>query len=182
MFIRIKKIKNKEYAYLVKNIWRKRKKASRQTTKRYLGKVHKVEKTTNVSLKDFLKINNLEKYLNENKPEKIIKNLIQTELSNHEFKEVQKDVWILNSIKLNLKEKTIINEKTKKPLCLEINNNFLCNPTLKKLLKFKPKAELTELQIGKGLANSFESAGILIPKDIFVVIAQKILKDKKNNQ
>ena len=60
MFIRIKKIKGKEYAYLVKNTWKKRKKSSRQTSSSYLGKVIKLKKTNNKSLLgefwDFLKI------------------------------------------------------------------------------------------------------------------------------
>ena len=43
-FIRIKKINNKNYAYLVENTWKKRKKASRQKSLKYLGRVFEIEK------------------------------------------------------------------------------------------------------------------------------------------
>ncbi len=177
MFIRIKKIKNQKYAYLVKNIWRKRKNSSRQKVVKYLGKVVKLEKSKNITLKEFLNLENIENYIKENDSNVIIKNLIQKELNNYSFKETGKEVWIFNNIKINLKEKTILGINTKKELCLEINNNFLCSFTLKKLLNFKPKENLTSLQIGKELANNFESAGILVPKEVFVEIARKILKD-----
>ena len=39
MFIRIKKCGNGRYAYLVENVWDKKKKASRQKVIKYLGMV-----------------------------------------------------------------------------------------------------------------------------------------------
>lgn len=42
MFVRVKKIKDKEYAYLVENVWTD--KGSRQKTKAYLGVVKQVDK------------------------------------------------------------------------------------------------------------------------------------------
>ena len=45
MFIRGKKIKGKEYAYLVKNEWQPW--GSRQKVTKYLGKIHKPKKTKN---------------------------------------------------------------------------------------------------------------------------------------
>jgi len=175
MFIRIKKIKNIEYAYLVENKWRKRRKNKvKQKTLKYLGKVYKLETTKNLTLNEYIKTN-LEEYL-KNPPIKIIKDLITIGLLNHNFKKLNNNSYENDNIHIDLNEKKVINKNTKKKICLEMNNNFLCSYTLKKLLNFKPKQNLTKLQIGKQLANSFESAGVKIPKEIFVIIAQKILK------
>ena len=166
MFIRIKKIKNKEYAYLVKNIWKKRKKASRQKPHSYLGRVYKLEKTQN---------NGLEKDIEKLNAKKITLDLIKLELLNHGFHEVKNSVFEKDNFKINLTKKEVINKKTKKQICLEINNNFFCSYTLKKLVNFTPRQGLTKIQIGRELANNFEAAGIIIPKEIFVTIAKKII-------
>ncbi|MEK6826431.1 MAG: hypothetical protein AABX90_02275 [Nanoarchaeota archaeon] len=177
MFIRSKKIKNQEYAYLVKNIWRKRKKSSRQKSSKYLGKLYKFNKIKNNSLEEYINITDINKYLEKTPDNKIIKDLLKLELLNHGFQQKSKNIFLLNNFKVNLSKKTVIDTKTKKPICLEINNNFLCNYTLSRIINFIPKKDLTELQIGKQLANAFESAGIIVPKELFVIIAQKILND-----
>ncbi len=176
MFIRSKKIKNQEYAYLVKNIWRKRKKSSRQKSSKYLGKLYKFNKIKNNSLEEYINITDLNKYLENTIHKKIIKDLFRLELLNHGFHQKSQNIFLLDNFKVNLSKKTVIDTKTKKPICLEINNNFLCNYTLSRLIDFIPKKGLTELQIGKQLANSFESAGILVHKDVFVIIAKKVLE------
>ena len=179
MFIRIKKIKGKNYAYLVKNCWYKRKKYKvKQKTVKYLGKVIKTEKAKNETILENLNTD-LQDYLKKQKPKRIILNLIKLELLKHNFSETKKNIFELNNIKVSLKEKRVLDKETKKLICLEINNNFLCDYTLRRLINFKPKQNLTDLQIGKQLATSFESTGILIPKEIFVKLAQKILKEIK---
>ncbi len=182
MFIRIKKIKNQEYAYLVSNVWKKRKKASRQKVSRYLGKIYKIHKTKDISLEEFLKISDMRNYIEKTNFEKIIKDLIKFELCKLDFQKYTKNIWLLNNFKVNLKNKTVEDTKTKKRICLEINNNFLCNYTLSKLLNFSPKKNLTDIQIGKELANAFESAGVLVNKEVFVSIAKKILAKLKNTK
>ncbi len=171
MFIRIKKINKQEYAYLVENKWRKnRKNKVRQKTLKYLGRVHKLEKGAKketVTLDEYNKLD----------PEKIILELIKLELLNHDFKQLSRFIFERNTFHVNLVNKKVTDKKTKKEICLEINNNFLCSYTLRKLLNFSPKQGLTKLQIGKQLANSLESAGIIVPKEIFVIVAQKILKN-----
>lgn len=167
MFIRIKKINNIEYAYLVENKYRKnRKNKVRQKTLKYLGKVYKLPKINNHQTN-----NNY-----SNLPHaKIILSLVEAELINHGFKKIKKNIFVKNNVTVNLKDKQVTNKHTKKTICLEINNNFLCFYTLKKLLNFKPKNNLTKLQIGKQLANTFNSSGIPISKEIFVILAKKII-------
>ncbi len=43
MFIRVKKVKQYHYAYLVENKWRKAKSSCREKVRQYLGRVHNLE-------------------------------------------------------------------------------------------------------------------------------------------
>ncbi|MGM5488416.1 MAG: hypothetical protein ACQESG_05695, partial [Nanobdellota archaeon] len=58
-FIRIKRraLKDKEvwYAYLVKNVWDRKKNSSRQNVSKYLGKVLEGEPTTPITFQEFIK-------------------------------------------------------------------------------------------------------------------------------
>ena len=173
MFIRIKKIKNNHYAYLVENKWRKRRKNKvKQKTLKYLGKIYKVGKESaprNINSEEF----------KNTSIKKLIIELIRNELNSHNFKEIKNNIFELDNSLVDLEKKEVINKNSKKQICLELNNNFLCSYTLRKLLNFKPKKNLTKIQIGKQLANTFESAGISISKEVFVYIAQKIIKEIK---
>ncbi len=84
MFVRTKKIKNKEYAYLVENEWTS--KGTRQKVKKYLGKVIK---PVRASPNDY-KIDEKKKY------ETAIKALIKHELENHNVKETKNMVVAMN--------------------------------------------------------------------------------------
>jgi hypothetical protein len=53
MFFRIKKIKGKEYAYLVENEWKKN--SSRQKVKQYIGRVYRLAQKNNLDFISFLK-------------------------------------------------------------------------------------------------------------------------------
>ena len=123
----------------------------------------------------------MQDYIEKTKFEKIIKDLIKFELFKHNFQKHTKNIWLLNKFKVNLKNKTVEDIKTKKRICLEINNNFLCNYTISKLINFKPKRNLTNLQIGKELANAFESTGIIVPRGVFVIVAKKVLDKIKKS-
>ena len=56
MFIRIKKIKGLEYAYLVKSVWKD--KTARQKVVQYLGKVYMLSKTNDALFETFCKEEN----------------------------------------------------------------------------------------------------------------------------
>ncbi len=84
MFVRIKKIKNQEYAYLVKNEWTS--KGARQRVKKYLGKTIRPQRIkTNSYLVDEKKKYSI-----------IIKDLIKHELENHKATEKGKFVIAMN--------------------------------------------------------------------------------------
>ncbi len=180
MYIRKKKIKGIEYAYLVKSSWSRRKQSPKQKTIQYLGKIYKFSKTSDINLESFLKLSDLSKYLDKSPVKRIVADLIKKELYNYGFREDNFNVWKKDNIFVNFKNKKIYNANTKKPVCIEINNNFLSTKTLRNLINFIIPPGLTDLQIGKYFANSFLSAGINIPEDRFIILSKRIINKVKN--
>lgn len=174
MYIRIKKIKGIEYAYLVKSYWSKRKKTPKQKTIKYLGRVYKFKKIKNNPLEKHLKIEDIEEYFKKSPIKKIVKDIIKLELFNHNFKQ-RKDFFEQDNIIVNFKTKKVYNSLTNKQVCIEINNNFISTKTLRNLINLIIPPGLTNQQICKYLANSFLSTGINLPEDKFIIISQRIL-------
>ncbi|MAG91242.1 hypothetical protein CMO83_01035 [Candidatus Woesearchaeota archaeon] len=164
-FFRIKKIKGKEYAYLVENEWSK--KGSRQTVKGYLGKIHRFQLKNDVGFLQHLGIGNFENYVNENDASKIIYDLFEWEffkfgISKEEFS-------------LDLDERRI--QQHNKKIVLLINDGYMCNLTLKNLLDFK--SENDEEKDGYMYARAFVEAGIKVPQEVFVGLFGKLYKTKE---
>ena len=156
VFFRIKKIKGKEYAYIVANEWGK--KGSRQKVKGYLGRVYRFDLKNNVEFFQFVKAESIEQYINKNNENKIMNDLIEWELFRF-------------GVNKNEFELDFSNKKIKKNTVIAINDGFLCNLTLKNLLEFKPEDEQND---GYRLARAFVEAGIKVPQEIFVGICQKL--------
>ncbi|MBW2966023.1 hypothetical protein KY342_02890, partial [Candidatus Woesearchaeota archaeon] len=65
-FIRTKKIKGAEYAYIVENRWRKRRKNKvKQKTNKYLGRVYRFNRVGVMDFFEFYKIEDINKYIEE---------------------------------------------------------------------------------------------------------------------
>ena len=65
-FIRTKKIKGAEYAYIVENKWRKRRKNKvKQIMSKYLGRVFRFDRVSVLDFFEFYKIEDINKYLIE---------------------------------------------------------------------------------------------------------------------
>ena len=62
-FIRTKKIKGYEYAYIVENTWKKRGCKVKQKTKKYLGRVYRHDKINTKDFFEFYNIENIKEYL-----------------------------------------------------------------------------------------------------------------------
>ena len=152
VFFRIKKIKGKEYAYIVANEWGKR--GSRQKVRGYLGRVYRFDLKNNIGFFQFVKAGSIEQYINENNANKMINDMIEWEF--FKFGVSKLDF----SLDLN----------NKKNIVIAINDGFLCNLTLKNLLEFKPEDEQND---GYRLARAFVESGIKVPQEIFVGICQK---------
>ena len=170
VYIRIKKIKKKsgncyEYAYLVENKWRKRvrggKAGARQKVKAFLGRVYKPVLTND---KDFLEdhgISDMGRYVNENSLKRISQDLIDWEFFKHD---------IGNGFFVDFENKSV--RKYKKKAVLQLNEGFLCDYTLRKLINFRFRED--EHEAGIALAKAFVEAGINIPKGLFVKVFEKM--------
>ena len=162
-FFRIKKIKNKEYAYLVENEWKKE--GSRQKVRQYLGRVYRFDLKNNIAFFEFNKIKETQQYITSNSPERIIRDLLEWEI--FRFGISKEEIFIdFDSRKI---------KKSNRECALFINDGFICSHTLKSLLEFKPEGDDSD---GYRLARAFVEAGIRIPQDIFVGI---FLKTKNLN-
>ena len=173
-FFRIKKIKGKEYAYIVENAWKTTAKSvgtlrgikprgSRQKVKGYIGKVFRFELKNNIGFQEYNKIENLQNYIENNDKNRIINDIIEWEL----FKfGISKEEFAIDLNK-------IIVQKNKKNVALLINDGFMCSVTLKNLLEFKPQSNETD---GYRFARAFVEAGIKVPQEIFVGLFGKLYK------
>ena len=163
MFFRIKKIKGKEYAYLVENEWNK--KSSRQKVKSYLGKVYRFNLAKEADFLDYLKIQDIQDYVNNNNKNKIISDLIEWELFKFGIDKEEFSID-LNNAKI---------QKNRKRVALFINEGFMCGLTLKNLLNFELEGD--EQNDGYRLARTFVEAGIKVPQEVFVGIFSKLYKN-----
>lgn len=162
MFFRIKKIKGKEYSYVVENTWKG--KTSRQKVKCYIGRVYRFNLLKNTGFSEYLKIENAKDYIENHDKNRIILDLAEWEL----FK------FGINKQEFTIDFKNSIIQKNKKNAALMINEGFMCSLTLKNLLEFK--AEGDEQADGYRLAKAFVEAGINVPQEIFVEIFGKLFK------
>jgi hypothetical protein len=184
VFIRTKRIKKKSgnvytYAYLVENKWKKRavgKKKSRQKVKAYLGRVHKLEKSSELDFLELLSIDNVEKYVENKNKKEIIIDLVKYELLKHGFDEVGSlvsngDIFFdLDNVEFSVLE----GYKRKPGIVLHLNEGFMCKETLRRITHFY--SEGTEEEIGYKFAKMFVEAGIDVPKDVFVGLFGKLFK------
>ncbi len=165
-FIRIKRIKGKEYGYLVENSWINN--SSRQKVKDYLGKVLKFEKKEVSYNVDQTK--EIKQYILE---------LVKKELLNHGFTE-NNEVFENNNIFINIKELGF--RKEKKEVLLSLNEGFLCKKTVEDLLNFKVQQEETEEKIAIRLAKTILESGLKTSHEEFVALFEKIMPEKKQEK
>ncbi|MFH1641683.1 MAG: hypothetical protein ABIC04_02175 [Nanoarchaeota archaeon] len=167
-YIRIKRIRKKsgneyEYAYLVENKWRKRvkngKPGARQKVKEFLGRISKPELVNDVEFLNYLKIADFNEY-SKNSYRKIVMDLIEWELYKHDVREINFDQ----------EDNTV--RKNDKKIVVQMNEGFLCDHTLRKLIIFKFKED--EYEAGMALAKVFVDAGMDIPKELFVKVYEKM--------
>ncbi len=162
VFFRIKKIKGKEYAYIVENEWKR--KGSRQKVKGYIGRVYRFDLKNNVDFLEYFKIENVQNYIENNEKNKIVNDLIEWEIFKFSINK-QEFLIDLNNAKL---------QKNKKNVALLVNEGFMCSLTLKNLIEYKTEGD--EQGDGYRLARAFVEAGIKVPQEIFVGLFGKLYK------
>ena len=131
-FIRTKYIKGNPYAYLVENTWKK--KGSRQKVNKYLGRILERDEREAPSVPDDLPADH------------IIRHLLDKELESLD-------------VKADMNKRTVT--KNGKTVVVSMNGGYLCDHTLKALLKARHARN--EERPGLALADAFSRAGISIP-------------------
>jgi hypothetical protein len=167
-FIRTKKIKGSEYAYIVENRWAR--KRTKQRSKKYLGKVYRFDRVGVMDFYEHYDISNIDEYLAGKSKEGVIRDLVKLELFNYGFKE-EKGVWQRDGCFINLKGKKVYNQKGNN-IALAFNDGFLTTYAIRKLHNFTADVE----EEGYDFAKLFIEAGIAVPKDVFVGVFSKVYK------
>lgn len=140
-FVRIKKVKGKEYAYLVENKWKKGK--VQQKTKKYLGRAKKYETT---KIADFLGANPLA-------------SLVANALTNAGFDEKLKH----EEVKIDLQKKKV--KKGRSEAAIILNEGILSSHTLQALLNYEATEEEKP---GMKLAKALGDAGVDLSNECFI--------------
>ncbi|MCK4521965.1 MAG: hypothetical protein KAU20_05290 [Nanoarchaeota archaeon] len=162
MFIRVKKLKGNEYAYLVQN--RRVRGKVKQKVKNYLGRVYSYEKINDNGFFEFVK-KDVDDYMKDKQFRDIVKDLIRWEFYKHNIKGIDVDYGRLNV------------KKGKKDCAVRLNDGFLYNKSLRELIRFTGVGD-DEREIGYGLAEKFVKAGIKVPEELFVKVFEKHFRIK----
>lgn len=163
MFFRIKKIKGKEYTYIVENEWKR--KSSRQKVRGYMGRVYRLDLKNNADFSEYIKIEDIQSYIEGNDKNKIIDDLVHWELFKHN---ADKEEFLIDVSASRI-------EKGKKRVAFHINDGFMCDVTLRNLLEFKAEGE--EEEDGYRFARCFVEAGIKVPQEVFVGLFSKLYRE-----
>ena len=176
-FIRIKKIKGIEYAYIVENSWQENK--VKQKVKKYLGKVYKFERKKfedeEYELAGFIGFvgDELEHYLAVAEPKKILLDIVRWELSNHGFKQDVKNIHLWKNDVCRFDEKNIaVTNEGKAEVALAFNDGLLNTFKLRKLLRLNYTGE--EQEVGYKIAKDLVELGLKVPKEVFIGLFQKM--------
>tara|TARA_Y100000310_G_C20626426_1_gene786178 strand:+ start:998 stop:1522 length:525 start_codon:yes stop_codon:yes gene_type:complete len=170
MYIRSKNRKNSskkitKYAYLVKSKRRKKsKKHPKQKVVAYLGRV--------------IELNNHQQsstIINNDMSKTIISMISQILLSNS-FKPHNNAIFTRGTIVVDLSKRQVKDLKSNKNICLQINEGFISNHTLKEILDYQP-IEATEKKIGMDLAKRLLAVGLKPQKKDFISLYNLISKD-----
>ncbi|PIN87838.1 hypothetical protein COV12_01650 [Candidatus Woesearchaeota archaeon CG10_big_fil_rev_8_21_14_0_10_32_24] len=155
VYIRIKKISNKPYAYLVES--QSTKQGPRQRVKQYLGRIHTVEQQDN------------EKYVVVGKTKKeFLQEMLLRELKPAGFKE-NKEIYSFQELHFCPKNLTL-KKKNQKEAVIKLNEGYLCSFTMNRLHKFAKTDDMNKDAFL--LAKYFLEAGLTISEKEFVSFYQ----------
>ena len=157
-FVRVKKIAGNRYGYLVENSWTGT--GTRQKVGKYLGRVLNPAKVKSETLGEFLKIDDLGKYVRSNDFRAISSDLVMLEMHNHGVKNEDFDIDF---------ESSTVKNKKGKGFVFEFNDGFLCSYTLKRLAGYEPEKDYS----GYLLADLITAAGVLPDQEFFVELYGK---------
>ena len=163
VFVRIKRISGKEYAYLVANSWTGS--GPRQKVSKYLGRVIRPEKAKSEDLRQFLGLTaeqDLRQWIDKSSFKEIAAALIRLELKNHAIDGN-------SSYKINAETAEFTDDKGRE-IVIALSDGFLCSYTAKRLLEYDAAADYS----GYDLADSLTAAGIAVEKEVFISMFGKM--------
>jgi len=155
-FIRVKKIAQYQYAYLVENYWTS--KGSRQKTKQYLGRVLPLLPTREI-------VYNLPKVSYPH----IIRYLAEQELLKHGF--TKNTHFTKEKVLVDLEKASFVVKK--KPVVLKMNEGYLCAHTYNEACSYIPKKR----DFGEELALLIVATGIHMPPELFIAVYEAAKKN-----
>lgn len=163
-FVRIKKIKNKEYAYLVENVWTS--KGSRQKVRKYLGKCFRPERTRELAPPNISQLNYKQS----------INALLKWQLLEHGFQQGLPGLMIKGQIVVDLNNHNFFFRE--RPCVIAMNEGYASTETIHQAIDFRP-AKKTQEEIGTELAQTLLEAGLKIPQETFVQVFEKVTKPQE---
>jgi len=164
MFIRVKNISGKRYAYLCESVWRDSK--NQQVVKQYLGKIFDASETPYISA------------TSEVKKETLLSQLLAQTLGMAGFikhntlwsKEIDGQMLIVN-------EQTFaVKSQKDKDIIIKLNDGYLCSHTLLELHKVLQEPSMDQ---GVELAESFVDCGFRLAPEFFVQVYTKLFAQQK---
>lgn len=164
MFVRIKRIKGKKYAYLVENEWTS--KGPRQKVTKYLGSVIEPVEAE----KDFSLGENPEETFAKKTFKELIEFAVELELGRRGFKKSD-EVFINEKIVVKFPEYLVM--KGAKNVVLKMNKGFFCRETTHALLNYDSSNDHS----GRVLAQLLISSGLPENEELFVELFAKSRKD-----
>ena len=158
-YIRVKKIKDNKYAYLVDNI--NTSSGPRQKVKKYLGRVHEFDKVK-------------EGNVSESGNQGILHDLVISELVNLGFRKKGNN-YIHNNFIFSLKENSLkksTGSKTHKEAVISLNDGYLCSFTLQRIANFRKSKDFNK--DAYTLAKYFLQSGLQVNEEDFVRFYQEL--------
>ncbi len=147
-YIRCKRINGSQYAYLVESTTTPQ--GPRQKVKKYLGKVH-----------EFSERDEIVRSGEYNTKKELVRCLIEKELLSHGFVK-NKSSFCCENVVFDKSLK----QKNGKSIVLKINEGYLCDFTVKRILNFKKSDDVAK--DAPILAKHFIDAGFVISEEEFV--------------
>lgn len=169
MFLRIKKIKNREYCYIVENAWSARK-GVRQRVKGYLGAV--VRLTGNdVDFFDFHRARDRGAFLNKKKAVDILRDVVVWELVRGGFVDKGK---ALEREGITVDKGALVPRRDGRNVVLAMNEGYFCPATVQRILDFEKSGDIEQDSVA--LARAFVDAGLAVPQEAFIAFFEKVEK------
>ena len=184
MFLRKKKVKNKEYLYAVENSWKRG--IVKQKVKRYLGRVHKLKETRKISFAAFVEQKRklgVEEYLDSINCDDLVYDLVKWELYRRGFK-IKDKVATKGMLKADFTKRLKILNNNGRPYCIECKEGYINNLSINMVLNSGPKEEghIDKKKEAFEFARLLVGGGINVPQEAFVeLFGMKFIDVEKEN-